>query len=167
MAPTIGSEVPDVTLLEGQPDYAPPTPHSLKALCAPGKTVVIFAIPGAFTPTCSKTHLPSFLTMGDQLRAAGVDTVICTCTNDPFVCYGWATSLGVPRDSILVLSDDKCELCRALGEVSGTETFVRTKRYAMIVRDGKVTHFMPGEKEDGEKCPKDTYADAVIAALKA
>lgn len=78
----LGVKLPDVTLFEGQPEFAKATEYKLGELTA-GKTAVIFAVPGAFTPGCSKSHLPSFIEGYDALKAAGVDVIICTATNDP------------------------------------------------------------------------------------
>jgi peroxiredoxin len=160
-----GDKLPDVALLEGQPDYKPPVPHSLGAICK-GKTVAIFAVPGAFTPGCSQAHLPSFIKHYDELVAAGVDTIVCTATNDPFVMVAWGQMADVKENTILMLSDAEANLCRALGVAGGSATMVRSARYALLAKDGVITHFFPAVKEDGEKCPGDTYAPSILAALK-
>ncbi|KAG8466289.1 hypothetical protein KFE25_002045 [Diacronema lutheri] len=159
-----GTKLPDIKLFEGQPDYAPATEHSLMELVK-GKTVVLFAVPGAFTPSCSKAHLPSFIKHFDELKAAGVDHVICTATNDPFVMAAWAQASGVPPNTIHMLSDNTAELCRGLGVATESDVMVRSTRYALVAKDGVVTHFFPSEK-DGEKCAQNTYADSVLGALK-
>lgn len=80
----IGTKIPSITLMEGQADYGPPEKIDLAELIA-GKKVAIFAVPGAFTPGCSKSHLPSFIDAQDELKAKGVEMTICVATNDAFV----------------------------------------------------------------------------------
>jgi len=112
---------------------------SVRDLCA-GKTVVIFAVPGAFTPTCHRQHLPAFLDKRDELRAKGVDTVACVAVNDPFVLDAWAEASGA-RGKILLLSDGNATFTRAIGmdfDGSALGLGVRSKRYAMLVEDGVV-----------------------------
>ena len=84
----VGDSLPDVVLKEGQADYGSPVDVKLLDLVA-GKKVAIFAVPGAFTPGCSKSHLPSFMTAMEDLKKKGIDTVICTATNDAFVMEAW------------------------------------------------------------------------------
>lgn len=80
----VGYKIPAVTLLEGQADFGKPKEVNLAELIK-GKRVAIFAVPGAFTPGCSKSHLPSFIDAQDELKAKGVDLTICIATNDPYV----------------------------------------------------------------------------------
>jgi peroxiredoxin len=128
-----------------------------------GKKVVLFAVPGAFTPTCSDTHLPGFVVKAPDMLAKGVDTVACVAVNDPFVMRAWAKARNV-GESIQMLSDGNGELARALGltfDGSGFHMGQRSRRYAAIVVDGKVTYLgvEPG-REVGV-----SSAEAVLAAL--
>lgn len=107
-----------------------------------GKTVVLFAVPGAFTPTCSAQHVPSFLGAIDALKAKGVDTVACTSVNDPFVMKEWAEKTGA-AGSIEMLPDGNAELATALGltlDASGFGLGTRSLRYGMVVKNGTVAH---------------------------
>ena len=105
-----------------------------------GKKVVLFAVPGAFTPTCSEQHLPGFMQHADAIKAKGVDTIACVTVNDPFVVAEWskATNAGGKVD---ILSDGNGEFTKAAGmelDASGFGLGVRSQRYAMIVDDGVV-----------------------------
>jgi peroxiredoxin len=105
-----------------------------------GKKVVLFAVPGAYTPTCHMKHLPGFLQHADDFEAKGIDTVACTAVNDPFVLDNWAKSTGADG-KIMFLSDGNADFARAIGadfdaSVKGLGT--RSKRYAMLVDDGVV-----------------------------
>lgn len=105
-----------------------------------GKKVVLFSVPGAFTPTCSKQHLPSYLTNYDKIKAQGVDTIACMAVNDPFVMDAWGKEKGV-SDKILMLADGNAEYTKALGLELDAAKFglgTRGKRFSMIVNDGKV-----------------------------
>ena len=106
-----------------------------------GKRVVLFSVPGAFTPTCDAKHLPGFVQLADQIRAKGVDTIACMAVNDVFVMNAWgkASSVG---DKILMLADGNGDYSRALGlEMDGTKfgMGMRGKRFAIIVKDGVAT----------------------------
>jgi len=115
-----------------------------------GKTVVLFSVPGAFTPTCDAKHLPGFVELVDQIKAKGVDTVACTAVNDVFVMNAWGKSGGV-GDKILMLADGNATYAKALGlELDGTKfgMGVRGQRFAIIAKDGIATHVnveAPGE----------------------
>ncbi|EMS47115.1 Peroxiredoxin-2E-1, chloroplastic [Triticum urartu] len=107
-----------------------------------GKKVVLFAVPGAFTPTCTQKHLPGFVARAGELRAKGVDTVACVSVNDAFVMRAWKESLGV-GDEVLLLSDGNGELTRAMGvelDLSDKPVGlgVRSRRYALLADDGVV-----------------------------
>lgn len=115
-----------------------------------GKTVALFAVPGAFTPTCSARHLPSFRDKAAELKAKGVDTIACTAVNDHFVMGAWAKDQNVVGD-ILMLSDGSGEFARATGLDADFSKFgmgPRSKRYSMIVKDGVVEHL--NVEEGGE-----------------
>jgi len=104
-----------------------------------GKKVVLFAVPGAFTPGCSLTHLPGFVVKADEIKAKGVDSIICTAVNDVFVMDAWGKDQNA--DEIIMLADGIGEFASALGldqDLSGIQFGKRSQRYAMIVNGGKV-----------------------------
>ena len=105
-----------------------------------GRTVVLFALPGAFTPTCSKSHLPGYRAQAVALRAAGVDEIYCLSMNDSYVMNAWAASLGV-ADEVTMLPDGNGDFTRAMGmlvEKSNLGFGFRSWRYAMLVLDGVI-----------------------------
>lgn len=110
---------------------------------------VVFAVPGAFTPTCSERHLPGFVESFDEFRRRGYD-VACMAVNDPFVMQAWMQSAGVP-DGMVMVADGNAELTRALGldlDASAYGMGIRSKRFAMLVEDGVVRGLFveaPGE----------------------
>lgn len=152
-------KLPDVVLKEGQVDYGAPVEVKLLDLVA-GKKVAIFAVPGAFTPGCSKSHLPSFVTAMDDLKSKGVDTVICTATNDAFVMEAWGRTSGAADAGIKFLADDGAELCSALGLTMTSGCLTRSKRYSLIADDGVITHYFSSAEQ-----ASDTWAPNVLAAL--
>ncbi|MCL1038838.1 peroxiredoxin [Shewanella corallii] len=103
-----------------------------------GKTVVLFAVPGAFTPTCSEAHLPGYVVLADELKARGVDMIVCLAVNDAFVMRAWGKVHNASE--LRMLADGDASFTRALGLEMDTGSFggVRSVRYAMIVRDGVV-----------------------------
>jgi glutaredoxin/glutathione-dependent peroxiredoxin len=115
-----------------------------------GRTVVLFSVPGAFTPTCDAKHLPGFVEHVDKLKAKGVDAVACTAVNDVFVMNAWGKSSNV-GDKILMLADGSGDYVKALGlemDASGFGMGMRGKRFAIIVKNGVATHVnieAPGE----------------------
>ena len=103
-----------------------------------GKTVVLFSVPGAFTPTCDAKHLPGFVELADQIRAKGVDTIACMAVNDVFVMNAWGKASNV-GDKVQMLADGNGDYARALGlELDGTRfgMGMRGQRFAIVVRDG-------------------------------
>jgi glutaredoxin/glutathione-dependent peroxiredoxin len=107
-----------------------------------GKLVVLFSVPGAFTPTCDAKHLPGFVQLADQIRAKGVDTIACMAVNDVFVMNAWGKASGV-GDKMLMLADGNGDYARALGLEMDASKFgmgTRGQRFALIVRDGLATH---------------------------
>jgi len=107
-----------------------------------GKKVVLFALPGAFTPTCSAAHLPGYLASHDAIKAKGVDTIACLAVNDAYVMGAWGQAQNV-GDKILMLADGNGDFTHAIGlEIDRTAAYMgtRSQRYAMIVEDGIVTH---------------------------
>ena len=106
-----------------------------------GKKVVLFAVPGAFTPGCSITHLPGYVVNADKIKAAGVDTIVCMAVNDAFVMGAWGEAQNAQE--LLMLADGNGEFTAALGlELDGTGFGLggRSQRFAMIVEDGTVSH---------------------------
>jgi len=117
-----------------------PKPVSIEELCS-GKKVVLFAVPGAFTPTCSVQHLPGFITHASDLKDKGADVVACISVNDPFVMAAWGKDRNVGED-VLMLSDGNADFTSAVGlemDGSGFGLGTRSQRYAMIIDDGVVS----------------------------
>jgi glutaredoxin/glutathione-dependent peroxiredoxin len=128
-----------------------------------GRRVALFAVPGAFTPTCSETHLPGFLVRADDLRERGVDAVACTAINDAFVLHAWAKATGA-AGVIDMLADGNGDLAHALGLDKDSSRWGqgrRSRRYAALVDDGTVTYL--GVEPAGEVGV--SSAEAVLAAL--
>lgn len=125
--------------------------------------VVLFAVPGAFTPTCSQAHLPGFVVSADQLKTLGVDRIICLSVNDAFVMHAWGQQQNA--EAIDMMGDGNAEFVTALGmemDVSGRGMGTRSRRFALIADDGKVRWIGVEEPGQFEK----SSAEAVIAALK-
>ena len=114
-----------------------------------GKKVLLFAVPGAFTPGCSITHLPGYVVNADKIKAAGVDTIACMSVNDVFVMNAWGKSAGA--DKILMIADGNAEFTEALGLELDASMFgmgTRSQRFALVAKDGTVTGLYiegPGE----------------------
>ena len=128
-----------------------------------GKKVVLFAVPGAFTPTCSVKHLPGFVQNIAAFKAKGVDEVVCMAVNDAFVMGAWGKDQGVGTD-ITMLSDGSAALTKAMGlelDLVPRNMGVRAQRFALIAEDGKVTH-LAIETPGGFDVSR---AEAVLAAL--
>ena len=156
----VGDAIPALKLTVVTPDG--PKETAAEDLFA-GKTVVLFAVPGAFTPTCSARHLPGYLQNMDALAEKGVDTVACTSVNDAFVLAAWGRDQGVDG-RITLLADGNAALAKALGldqDMTARGFGIRSKRYAMVVKDGKVASLSieePGEFEVSK-------AESVLAGL--
>ncbi|EEW58080.1 peroxiredoxin-2E-2 [Ruegeria sp. TrichCH4B] len=108
---------------------------------AQGRKLAIFAVPGAFTPTCHSAHVPSFIRTKDQFAAKGVDEIICVSGNDPFVMKAWGETTGAAEAGISMLADAECAFTDAIGmrfDAPPAGLIGRSKRYAMIVEDGEV-----------------------------
>jgi peroxiredoxin len=142
----VGDKIPQTTL-SAMGDSGP-APLSTDDVFA-GRKVVLFAVPGAFTPTCSARHLPGFVDQAEEILARGVDTIACMAVNDVFVMNAWGKSAGADR--LLMLADGNGEFTRALGlELDATSFGMgqRSQRYALIAEDGVVTDLFveePGE----------------------
>jgi peroxiredoxin len=132
-----GDRIPEamlMTMVDGNPK-----PVSTSAVFA-GKKVVLFAVPGAFTPTCSARHLPGFIDHVEEFHAAGVDTVACMAVNDVYVMDAWSKSAAADR--ILMLADGNADFARALGlDLDASDWFMglRSQRFALVAEDGVVT----------------------------
>lgn len=132
-----GDRLPNATLRimhDGRPAKVPVNDLVL------GKKVVIFAVPGAFTPTCSEQHLPGFVRHADAIKAKGVDEIVCVAVNDVFVMDAWGREQDA--EDIVMASDGNGEFTQAIGLVLDGSSFGlgnRSERYAMIVEDGTVT----------------------------
>jgi glutaredoxin/glutathione-dependent peroxiredoxin len=113
-----------------------------------GRKVVLFAVPGAFTPTCSMNHLPGYLRHLDEIKARGVDTVACTSVNDVHVMAAWAKASGA-EGKIMMLADGNADFARAVGlekDLAAAGMGLRSSRYSMVVEDGVVTALNVEEK---------------------
>ena len=138
MSIKVGDKIPSATLM--QMKDGGPKPVKTDDLFA-GKKVVVFALPGAFTPTCSAKHLPGFVQNADAIRAKGVDAIACVSVNDAFVMGAWGEQQKV-GDKIMMLADGNGDLTKALGlELDGSRFGMgkRSQRFAMIVDNGVVT----------------------------
>jgi peroxiredoxin len=138
MAITVGDKVPDVAV-QTMSDNGPQTVQTLDLLSR-GK-VVLFAVPGAFTPGCSKIHLPGYVAQAEELRAKGVDTIACISVNDAWVMDAWGKAQGVD-DKVLMLADGSGEFAKAMGlefDGSGFGLGLRSRRYAAVIDGGIVT----------------------------
>ena len=138
-----------------------PTPVTTDELFG-GKKVVVFAVPGAYTPTCSQAHLPGFVVNADAIKAKGVDSIVCLSVNDAFVMDSWGKDKNA--EELLMVGDGNGEFTAAIGlemDGSGFGLGTRSQRYAMIVEDGTVTKLSveaPGQFEVSS-------AEAVLEAL--
>jgi peroxiredoxin len=106
-----------------------------------GRTVALFSVPGAFTPTCSAKHLPGFVDKADDIRAKGVDEIVCTAVNDAFVMSAWGVSAGTDG-KVTMLADGNGDFVRALGlemDGRGAGMGMRGQRFSMLVKDGVVS----------------------------
>ena len=135
-----------------------------------GKTVVVFALPGAFTPTCSSTHLPRYEELYDQFKSEGVDEIYCLSVNDAFTMFQWSRHLGV--QNVKMLPDGSAEFTRLMGMLVRKDNLgfgERSWRYSMLVEDGKITA-MFSEPGRSDNCPTDPFevsdADTMLNFLK-
>ena len=156
----VGDSIPAAKLMQGTAEG--PKEISTEELFG-GKTVVLFGVPGAFTPTCSAKHLPGFVQNYDALKAKGVDTVACMAVNDAFVMGAWGKEQGV-GDKVMMLADGSADFTRKMGlelDLVARGLGVRSQRFVLVAKDGKVTHVAveaPGAFEVSK-------AETVLASL--
>lgn len=153
-----GQKLPAATLSQLTKDGM--VNHQVTELFA-GKKVVLFAVPGAFTPTCSEAHLPGYVVLADQFKAKGVDLIACVSVNDAFVMKAWGEAQNASE--LLMLADGDASFTKALGLEMDTAGFgcVRSQRYAMIIDDGVVTLL----NVEAPKSFEVSKAEVVLAAL--
>jgi glutaredoxin/glutathione-dependent peroxiredoxin len=140
----VGEALPAVTLMEyveveGNGCSIGPNPVDVTKACA-GKTIALFALPGAFTPTCSVKHVPGYVEQHDALKAAGVDEIWCVSVNDAFVMGAWARDQKT-GSKVRMLADGDAAFATATGlqlDLTGKGMGLRSRRYSMLVKDGKV-----------------------------
>lgn len=162
MAISKGDTLPDATLVELTADG--PKEVSLSDRLA-GRNVVIFALPGAYTSTCSSAHLPSFIRTADPLREKGVDEIICLSVNDPFVLAAWSRDMGADKAGIAMLADADAAFTKSVGmEFSAPPVGLinRSKRYAMYVQDGVVSVY---HEEEGRGTCDISGGENMLAAI--
>lgn len=138
MTIAVGDRIPSVTLYH-KPGDAPEKITTDQLFS--GKKVVLFALPGAFTPTCSAAHLPGYVVKSDELFAKGVDRIVCLSVNDAHVMSAWGKQHNV-EDRVMMIADGNAEFTKAVGlevDLSQGGMGLRSKRYAMVVDDGVVT----------------------------
>jgi len=138
VAIALGSQIPDVTL-HILADTGMPAPVSSREVLGAGK-VVLFAVPGAFTPGCSMVHLPGYVQNQAELRAKGVTTIACVSVNDPWVMDSWSKASGA--EGIVMLADGSGEFAKAMGlelDGSGFGLGSRSQRYSAIIDNGVIT----------------------------
>jgi len=135
---SVGDQIPDIELKTMGPDGSPISVSTGEVL-GKGK-VVLFAVPGAFTPGCSKIHLPGYVANADELKGKGVDTIACIAVNDAWVMDAWAKDQGA-EGKVLMLADGSGDFTKAMDLVmdgSGFGLGMRSKRYAAIIEDGVI-----------------------------
>jgi len=164
----VGQRVPDATLyefFETESGGCALGPNAFQVTeLVKGKKIVVFGLPGAFTPTCSAKHVPGYVQLIDDLRAAGVDEVWCHSVNDAFVMGAWGREQHA-GDKVRMMADGAAQWAKALGldqDLSQRGLGVRAKRYAMVIDDGAVTHLFVEELGAFQV----SSAEAVLAALR-
>jgi peroxiredoxin len=139
MTVSTGDKLPEATLLRIGADG--PEQVDLGAL-AKGRKLVIFALPGAYTGTCTNAHVPSFIKTKDAFAGKGVDEIVCISVNDPFVMDSWSRSTGAAEAGLTMLADPDAAFTKAMGmnfTAPPVGFYDRSKRYAMVVEDGTIT----------------------------
>lgn len=155
----VGQRIPSSTLSQLTADGM--VNHNTDELFA-GKKVVLFAVPGAFTPTCSEAHLPGYVVFADKFKAAGVDAIICLAVNDAFVMKSWGEAQNASE--LMMLGDGDASFTKALGLDMDTAGFggVRSQRYSMLIDDGVVSALNVEEGGAFEV----SKAEAMLSALE-
>ena len=159
---SVGEMLPEGTLMEVGPDG--PTSVSVADVLGGGKAVVL-GMPGAFTGTCTSEHLPSFQKNMDDLKAKGVDTVVCVTVNDPFVVKAWGDATGAPADGIRLMADPEGAFVGALGltfDAPPVGLINRALRFAILADGGKVSRL---HVEDSPGDVSTSSAEALLAAM--
>jgi peroxiredoxin len=165
----VGDTLPHTTLMEyseveGEGCSIGPNAVDVAKATA-GKTIALFALPGAFTPTCSAKHVPGYVEKFEQFKAAGVDEIWCLSVNDAFVMGAWARDQHT-HGKVRMLGDGSADFAKATGltlDLTARGMGLRSNRYSMLVKDGKVTHLnneAPGKFEVSD-------ADTLLAQAKA
>jgi peroxiredoxin (alkyl hydroperoxide reductase subunit C) len=160
MTIAVGDHIPDVKVQVPGPNG--PTPVQTEELLGTG-TVVLFGVPGAFTPTCSDYHLPGFVLRAEDIFGKGVDKIACLSVNDAFVMKAWGEARDV-GDKVILIADGSAAFTKALGldvDLTGGGLGVRSKRFALVLKDGVVTHLAVEETLALDV----SSADAVLAVL--
>ena len=160
MTIAVGDKIPDVTVQVSGPDG--PQPLQTGDVLGHGK-VVLFGVPGAFTPTCNDYHLPGFVLRAEDLQAKGVDKIACVSVNDAFVMKAWGEANEV-GEKVALIADGSATFTKALGlevDLTAGGLGIRSKRYAAILQDGVVTDLAVEETLGLER----SSADAVLAKL--
>ena len=162
MTITTGDTLPEATLTRMGAEG--PEQVTLSSLTK-GRKIVLFAVPGAFTPTCHSAHMPSFIRTKDDFEAKGVEEVICLSVNDPFVMQAWGKETGATDAGLTLLSDGTGAFTADIGmnfDAPPVGLMGRSKRYAMLVDDGKVT--LLHEEENPGTCEV-SGGEALLAAM--
>ena len=135
----VGDKLPDSTFMTMGPDGAPKPTKTAEVFG--GKRVALFAVPGAYTPTCHKQHMPGFVANSPEFKGRGIDMIACTAVNDIFVLTNWAKDTGA-EGKITMLADGSADFAKKLGleiDLTARGLGVRSKRYSMVVDNGVVT----------------------------
>ncbi|XP_044748121.1 peroxiredoxin-5, mitochondrial [Coccinella septempunctata] len=154
MSVKVGDSIPSVDLFED----TPMNKVNLSEL-SKGKKIVLFAVPGAFTPGCSKTHLPGYVKKADELKAQGISEIVCVSVNDPFVMGAWAKDQNT-KGKVRMLADPSAELAKKLDLTVDIAPLggLRSKRYSMVIDNGKITSLQVEPDGTGLSC---SLAEAV------
>ncbi len=156
----VGDTLPEMKLVTAGPDG--PKDESTSSLFG-GKTVVLFATPGAFTPTCSAKHLPGFVERSEEFKAKNVDSVVCLSVNDPFVMAAWGKDQGVDG-KVVMLADGSGALTKAMGlelDLTARGLGTRSQRFALVAKDKVVTHLAIEAPGDFDVSRAETVLEAV------
>lgn len=162
MAISVGDSLPEATFVKM--GDAGPEEVTVSSLTK-GRKVVIFGLPGAFTPTCNSAHVPSFMRTKDDFAAKGVDEIICVSVNDPFVMKAWGEATGASAAGISMLADAGSTFTGAIGlqfDAPPVGLLARSKRYAMLVDDGVVTLL---QQEESPGTCEVSGGEALLAAM--